>query len=104
MGISYNPYNCVHKQYFNLCSQKWRFRMKRIKNHKGPFLILCLVVLATACLLVVAMQADEKKEPCYYSSLHYTGEGMRYWYEKDDGFMSITGIPYKELDCSKCHV
>ena len=78
--------------------------MKRIKNHKGPFLILCLVVLATACLLVVAMQADEKKEPCYYSSLHYTGEGMRYWYEKDDGFMSITGIPYKELDCSKCHV
>jgi hypothetical protein len=37
-------------------------------------------------------------------SLHYTGEGMRYWYEEPGGFMDVTRIPYNELDCSSCHV
>jgi len=40
----------------------------------------------------------------FEKSLHYTGEGMRYCYEREDGLMSITGIPYKELDCKNCHV
>jgi hypothetical protein len=78
--------------------------MNRIKNHRGSLLALSLVVLVIACLLVVAIQADEKKEPCFYSSLHHTGEGMRYWYEENGGFMDIAGIPYKELDCGNCHV
>jgi hypothetical protein len=78
--------------------------MRFIKKQKGPFLVLCLAVLVSALLLVVAIQADEKKEPCFYSSLHHTGEGMRYWYEENGGFMDITGIPYKELDCGNCHV
>jgi hypothetical protein len=78
--------------------------MRRIKDHKLAFLCVCFVVLATACLLVVAIQADEKKEPCFYSSLHHRGEGMRFWYEENNGFMDITGIPYTELDCGNCHV
>ena len=40
----------------------------------------------------------------FTQSLHYTGEGMRYWYEEEGGFMEITGIPYDELDCKTCHV
>ncbi len=53
-----------------------------------------------------AATAEEK--PCLHSfftqSLHYTGEGMRYWYEEEGGFMNITGIPYADLDCKTCHV
>lgn len=40
----------------------------------------------------------------FTQSLHFTGEGMRYWYEEKGGFMDITGIPYDELDCKTCHV
>ncbi|MBW2038820.1 MAG: hypothetical protein JRI46_04375 [Deltaproteobacteria bacterium] len=29
---------------------------------------------------------------------------MRYWYEEHGGFMDITHIPYKDLDCKKCHI
>ena len=29
---------------------------------------------------------------------------MRYAYEREDGLMSLTGIPYKDLDCKNCHV
>ncbi len=39
----------------------------------------------------------------FTKSLHFTGEGMRYWYEEPNGFMSITGIPYSNLGCKKCH-
>lgn len=40
----------------------------------------------------------------FTQSLHFTGEGMRYWYEEEGGFMDITGIPYDQLDCKTCHV
>ena len=50
--------------------------------------------------------AAGKSEECpFEKSLHYTGEGMRYWYETEGGFMDITKIPYKsdQLDCKTCH-
>lgn len=37
-------------------------------------------------------------------SLHFTGNGMKYWYQEPDGFMSLTGIPYENLYCTSCHV
>jgi hypothetical protein len=40
----------------------------------------------------------------FTNSLHYTGEGMRRWYEEQGGFMEITKIPYDQLDCKSCHV
>ena len=44
------------------------------------------------------------QDGCFFSkSLHKTGEGMRYWYEAEDGFMALTGIPYNELGCKNCH-
>jgi hypothetical protein len=39
----------------------------------------------------------------FAKSLHATGEGMRYWYEEENGFMQVTGIPYKDLGCKNCH-
>lgn len=52
--------------------------------------------------------AAAKEPDCLVSfftqSLHYTGEGMRYWYEEEGGFMDITGIPYDDLDCKTCHI
>ncbi|BBO86588.1 hypothetical protein DSCO28_71540 [Desulfosarcina ovata subsp. sediminis] len=40
----------------------------------------------------------------YSKSLHYTGEGMRHWYEDAGGFKQVTKIPYEQLDCKSCHV
>jgi len=28
---------------------------------------------------------------------------MRYWYEHENGFMKVTGIPYDRLGCKHCH-
>lgn len=52
-------------------------------------------------------ESEEKKMPAcksfFDNSLHATGEGMRYWYEEEGGFMQVTGIPYKDLNCKSCH-
>jgi len=39
----------------------------------------------------------------FENSLHYTGEGMRDCYEREDGLMGLTNIPYSKLDCKNCH-
>jgi hypothetical protein len=58
------------------------------------------ILLFSATVLGIA-----RGETSFFSnSLHYTGEGMRFCYEDQHGFMSITGIPYKDLDCKTCHV
>ncbi len=49
--------------------------------------------------------AEKKEETLYSSSLHYTGRGMAYWYDKvNGGLENVTGIPYSKLDCQNCHV
>jgi hypothetical protein len=48
--------------------------------------------------------AENPEESFFSKSLHHTGEGMRYWYEEQGGFMDVTGIPYDKLDCKNCHV
>ncbi|MCK5381806.1 MAG: hypothetical protein KAJ81_10060 [Candidatus Latescibacteria bacterium] len=63
-----------------------------------PLSILTIVLCAMLHSVCVADGYDLSK------SLHYTGEGMRYWYEEPGGFMDVTHIPYSELDCSGCHV
>lgn len=70
-----------------------------MKNALG--FILSLVALFIAG--TVPVHAEQKQE-CFLSSLHHTGEGMRYWYEAKDGFMAITGTPYNKLGCKNCHV
>ncbi len=71
-----------------------------------------LVALVVVCFFMAPLghAADKGKCKCpyfssfYCKSLHFTGEGMRYWYEEQRGFMNLTGIPYNKLGCKKCHV
>ena len=57
---------------------------------------------------LIAESPGESAQPCvtsfFTNSLHYTGEGMRRWYEEEGGFMEITKIPYDQLNCKSCHV
>ena len=76
-------------------------------NRILKWLIVFLVLLHPGVSLL-ADSPVESKQPCLTSfftkSLHYTGEGMRRWYEEEGGFMEITKIPYDQLNCKKCHV
>jgi len=67
-----------------------------------------LLVILTCCFFLmngISFAQQAKNEECPFStSLHHTGEGMRYWYEEQGGFKSITDIPYAELDCKNCHI
>lgn len=78
--------------------------MKHSYKGKGWAITVTLIILGLVTSYVVVSTAEEKQESCFYNSLHHTGEGMRYWYEENGGFMEITGVPYKDLDCKKCHV
>lgn len=71
---------------------------------KGLIIGSISVVLLVAGGLAVINAAQESQESSFSKSLHYTGEGMRYWYEENNGFMEITHIPYDKLDCQNCHV
>jgi len=50
-------------------------------------------------------QQKEEKECMFKSSLHYTVEGMSYWYDKSHGGLeTITNVPYSDLTCKNCHI
>ena len=70
-----------------------------MKNNFFFTLFITLFVIMSA-----SFAFGEPQDKCFMSSLHHTGEGMRYWYEADDGFMAITGTPYHKLGCKNCHV
>jgi len=67
-----------------------------------------ITILLLPGLSLLAEPPVQSTEPCLTSfftkSLHFTGEGMRHWYEEEGGFMQITKIPYDQLDCKSCHV
>jgi len=71
--------------------------MKRVGFYCAVFITICSVL----AIIIGGCKKDEAT--CYMMSLHATGAGMKHWYEKDDGFMQITGIPYEKLDCKSCH-
>lgn len=74
-----------------------------------PIVFVCIVL---ACLLPGSMGRAESPADTppacltsfFTNSLHFTGEGMRRWYEEDGGFKEITNIPYDQLNCKSCHV
>ena len=71
---------------------------KRLFAAKMTFLI------SLSILILIPVSQIISQEFFFNKSLHYTTEGMRYWYEEQGGFKSITGIPYAELDCKSCHI
>ncbi len=71
--------------------------------------ILAVLFLAVVLLTLLPISGQAQTDcPCLWSffnkSLHFTGNGMRYWYEEPNGFMSVTNIPYNNLNCKECHV
>ena len=78
--------------------------MKNLFKGRKWLVVLASVLVLSSGLFIVNNEAEEKSTSCFYSSLHHTGEGMRYWYEENGGFKDITGIPYEQLDCKNCHI
>jgi len=66
-------------------------------------------ILAVICGLFLFIHAGQVRaeDSCltsyYQKSLHFSGKGMRYWYEGKNGFMTLTKIPYAQAGCNQCH-
>jgi hypothetical protein len=71
---------------------------------RNVWIIGFISLVLLGCGLAAVQQQQKNQETCFSKSLHYTAEGMRYWYEKDDGLKSITNVPYNQLSCQNCHV
>ncbi len=67
----------------------------------GLVFVLAAALMMGGNLLTAGSQPENS---FFEKSLHHSGEGMRYWYEKADGFMQLTGVPYNELGCKNCHI
>jgi hypothetical protein len=77
--------------------------MPRVHRFLAPGLLL----LAAACSddsTQVVPESDNEYQSVPIS-LHGTADGMGYWYQASlGGYEKLTGIPYKHLQCGKCHV
>lgn len=71
-----------------------------------PMVLAGLVAVFLLTVMPRMAYPEEKsyQECPFATSLHYTGEGMRYWYEEPGGFMGITDVPYRQAGCNGCHV
>jgi hypothetical protein len=66
--------------------------------------LVAVVVLFTAFRGSTAQKQIEDKDCLFLRSLHYTANGMRYWYSKKTGGLElVTGVPYADLSCKNCH-
>jgi hypothetical protein len=70
---------------------------------RWPYVVLIGIVLSLPATAGIIWAFGTEKDSFYRKSLHYTGEGMRYWYEEKDGFKTVTDIPYEKLSCKSCH-
>lgn len=74
--------------------------MKKLRMIQAVVLLAMTFFVAHASFSV----EEKKQDSFFYSSLHYTVNGMSYWYDKNNGGLeSITGVPFSELDCRHCH-
>ncbi len=72
---------------------------------KIVFLYLIVFLLIVAGYGKINAEEPKKEDSLFHSSLHYTGRGMAYWYDKANGGLeTVTGILYQDLDCKNCHV
>ncbi|MBN2775187.1 MAG: hypothetical protein JXR31_13100, partial [Prolixibacteraceae bacterium] len=70
----------------------------------GFMLVFCLLLTFGFSTKVYSQESN--KENCFYSSsLHFTANGMKYWYGKEQGGLeSVIDVPYEKAGCTKCHV
>lgn len=70
--------------------------------------ILLVSLLILSGIFMIRGTEDEANCPetnFYENSLHYTNKGLEYWYSKEQGGLErLTGIPFSELKCTRCHV
>jgi hypothetical protein len=72
-------------------------------------IVIAVIIGLVALTSLVAGKAPVARKvaqkDCFYkSSLHYTANGMGYWYDKKRGGLEVlTGIPYNKLGCKNCH-
>jgi hypothetical protein len=68
---------------------------------------IAAILVAAAGILAGGIAQEKKSGPTnfYENSLHFTNRGLEYWYSKEQGGLErITGIPFSELACGRCHV
>ena len=74
--------------------------MKRVVT-----LVLCALFFFFFRAAPVSAAEGCTMDSFFCRSLHYTGFGMKYFYETDpNGCFNITGIPYEKAGCTGCHV
>ncbi|MDY6967634.1 MAG: hypothetical protein SVR08_03110 [Spirochaetota bacterium] len=75
-------------------------------KNSGIILKTIYIGLISCVLFFGCKESKPQSEiECFFKkSLHFTTDGMRYWYEKEGGFKDITNISYDKLDCKNCHV
>ena len=76
-----------------------------LMKRQGFVVVVCSLFLVWGSNQIWAGDQSGDHLPSFFQkSLHATGEGMRYWYEEQGGFMAVTKIRYAQLSCKNCHV
>lgn len=71
--------------------------------------ILFITFITTIIIIAVIIQdiyseTITRKDCFFLTGLHYTTNGQRYWYSRENGGLELlTGIPYDDIGCQKCH-
>ena len=68
---------------------------------------LLMTIMVCFIVTITSFSQEIQKHDCIFksSSLHYTANGMAYWYDKAQGGLeTITGVSYNDLGCKNCHV
>ncbi len=66
-------------------------------------LYFSIIIIFLAALISIPISCKKSEKECYMKSLHATTNGMRYWYDKEDGFKNVSNVPYDKLGCKNCH-
>jgi hypothetical protein len=75
--------------------------LRKMARRKGWIIgtVSCLLIISGGWVVAFSQTSFFEK------SLHYTEVGMRHAYEREDGLMGLTKIPYDKLEeCKNCHV
>lgn len=60
------------------------------------------MLLSSMFMLCVAEEKVESRVSVFERSLHYTANGLRYWYSKEQGGIErLTSVPIDEVNCTK---
>lgn len=77
----------------------------QIRISRPDPLRLVMIMLGWIFLVYAAEGNEGNKLSIFEKSLHYTVNGLRYWYSKEQGGLErLTFVPVDEVNCTKCHI